>query len=278
MTPPGDTIFEEHAGHFWGIHETRPYMRARFAVVEAQLKIKTHAAAKAALDHILEMLRLCRSDNMGVRDVAPPIFLRLGQDQECYDFVKWWATTGVESNYDWGDMDAPYLHLKGEDPFEPVDLFKGKWTALSHTASVMLVKIRILRDLKALDDSDVVGEIVPQEILDNIRGQLVSTIVAGNKDIMNSKDQKPLIEKLEQQVKELYESLHEANPYFWDALLEPGRHLTARPEAYSHGSREQMAINLQYSYNSWVETPGAIDMIREMHKNHSKLIFCGPTR
>jgi hypothetical protein len=268
MTPPGETIFEEHAGNFWGIHETRPYMRARFAVVEALLKVKTRAAAKAALDHILDMLRLCRGDNMGIRDVAPPIFLRLGQDQECYDFVKWWATTAQESDYDWGDMDAPYLHLKGEDIFEPIDFLKGKLTALSHTASIMLVKIRILRDLKALDDSGVVGEIVPQEILDNIRGQLVSTIVAGNKDIMNSKDQKPLIEKLEKQVEELYKSLHKSNQYFCDALLEPGRYLTARPGAYTHGSREQMAINLQYCYNSWVETPGALDMIREIRKKH----------
>jgi len=30
LTPPGATIFEDNVGHFWGIHETRHYMRSRY--------------------------------------------------------------------------------------------------------------------------------------------------------------------------------------------------------------------------------------------------------
>jgi hypothetical protein len=52
MTPPN--IFEEGVGHFWGIHETRPYMRARYGLVESLLKIKTSLAVQAALDHALD--------------------------------------------------------------------------------------------------------------------------------------------------------------------------------------------------------------------------------
>lgn len=85
MTPPN--LFEASVGHFWGIHETRPYMRSRYAVVEAYLAIDTYAAVEAARSHLADMLRLCRGDNMGVRDLVPAILLRLGRDQECYDFV-----------------------------------------------------------------------------------------------------------------------------------------------------------------------------------------------
>lgn len=59
MDYPGETIFKEQAGRFWGILQTRDYMRARFGVVEASLKIKTKLAAEKASDHILDMLRLC---------------------------------------------------------------------------------------------------------------------------------------------------------------------------------------------------------------------------
>ena len=62
----------------------------------ALLKIKTNAALLAAHAHLMDMLRLCWGDNMGVRDLVPALKLRLGKDQDCHDFCKWWATTGEE--------------------------------------------------------------------------------------------------------------------------------------------------------------------------------------
>jgi hypothetical protein len=155
MTPAN--VFEEGVGHFWRIFETRPYMTARFALVEALVKIKTKHAVQAALNHLLDVLRLCRGDNMGVRDLVPALFLRLGKDQQCYDFVKWWATTAQDSHYNWGDTSAPYLHPKDEDVFEPIDLFTGRFTDLTHAVSVTLMKIRLLLDVKSLQNSTVVG-------------------------------------------------------------------------------------------------------------------------
>lgn len=52
MTPTN--LFEEHAGQFWGIFETRDYMRARFALVTALLKVRTYAAVGAAQAHVLQ--------------------------------------------------------------------------------------------------------------------------------------------------------------------------------------------------------------------------------
>ena len=267
MTP--SDVFEEGEGHFWGILETRTYMRSRYALVEALLKVKTPDAVDAAFKHLMDMLRLCRSDNMGVRDLVPALFLRLGKDQECYDFVKWYATTGQDSHYDWGNMNLPFLDIKGADVFEPVDVFTGKYLALSQTVSVTLLKIRLLMDVRNLQNSTAMGEKLAQEALDSIRGQLVSTILAKNKDIVESKDQTALVGKLESQVKKLYTAVKRESEYFWPALLQPGAHLRARPAAYSHGSLEQMQLVLQYNYDSWVETPGAIDVVRDLVKKDS---------
>ena len=55
-------------------------MRARYALVEALLKVKTYAAVEAAHGYCMDMLRLCSSDNMGIRDMIPALKLRLGKD------------------------------------------------------------------------------------------------------------------------------------------------------------------------------------------------------
>ena len=79
--------FENSIGHFWDIADTRTYMRVRHSHVGALLEIKNRTAVQTALDHLLDMLRLNRKDNMGVRDLIPALYIRLDQDQECYDFL-----------------------------------------------------------------------------------------------------------------------------------------------------------------------------------------------
>ncbi|TVY36284.1 hypothetical protein LOCC1_G008609 [Lachnellula occidentalis] len=271
MTPAD--VFEHNVGQFWGIVGTRPYMSSRFALVRALLKVKTNAAVRSCFDHVMDLLRLCRSDNLGVRDFAPALFLRLGKDQECYDFVKWWTTTGRQGDYDWGDTDLPYLDVRNADAFEACDFYTGEYLDLSHTVAVTLIKTRMLHDLKSLQDSTTSTALaesiprLPQEVLDNIRAQSVSTIIAGNAETMCSKDQGPAIEGLKVQVEELYEAVKKENEHFWPALLRPGNNLTARPGGYVNGTKEHMQIVLQCSYDSWVETPGAIDLIREHVEN-----------
>lgn len=93
-------VFETSVGHFWGIVDTRDYMRARFGHLDALLEVKTAEAVQTALDHLMDMHRLCRGDNMGLRNYTPFVLLRLGKDQESYDFMKWYATTGDDAHYD----------------------------------------------------------------------------------------------------------------------------------------------------------------------------------
>ncbi|MDD4136308.1 MAG: hypothetical protein PHT99_00230 [Methanoregula sp.] len=60
----GERIFAEDAGNFWGILETRPYMRARFDL--AHLLYMTGKRAPA-IAHMQDLLRLNPGDNQGVR-------------------------------------------------------------------------------------------------------------------------------------------------------------------------------------------------------------------
>lgn len=73
----GPEAFEEDAGHFWGILETRPYMRAR-AGLAAILWLQ--GERRKAIEHYWDMLRLNPNDNQGVRDILINYLLEAGDD------------------------------------------------------------------------------------------------------------------------------------------------------------------------------------------------------
>ena len=267
MTLP-DRLFEERVGYFWGII-TRDYMRERFGLVEALLKIDTYASVKAAHDHLMDMLRLCRSDNMGVRSHLASLKLRLERDQECHDFCLWWAKIGENLHYDWGDTNAPYLDIRDADVFHPAPEFYGQYVDLCHATSITLLKIRLYLDLRMLQTSAVSEAIrkLPTELVDYIKKlALSSSIMETRRDIPLQRNNKPLIKCLEGDIRGLYLAINASNKYFWQGLLDLRKEdLTARPPSYSHGSEAQMQYTLQHTWKAWAETPGALDHIRALH-------------
>ncbi len=60
----GARAFEEDIGHFWGILETRPYMRARAGLAEC---LWAQGERGGAIAHLQDMLRLNPGDNQGLR-------------------------------------------------------------------------------------------------------------------------------------------------------------------------------------------------------------------
>jgi len=60
----GQKMFEEEAGNFWGILETRPYMRARFDLAHL---LCIDGKRSEGIAHMQELLRLNPGDNQGVR-------------------------------------------------------------------------------------------------------------------------------------------------------------------------------------------------------------------
>jgi tetratricopeptide (TPR) repeat protein len=75
----GPKGFEEAAGHFWGMLETRPYMRARLGLAHA---LWMAARRDEAVTHLQEMLRLNPNDNQGVRYTLAGFLLSLDRDDD----------------------------------------------------------------------------------------------------------------------------------------------------------------------------------------------------
>lgn len=60
----GPAFFKRHAGHFWELHETRPYMRARLELAKVRWAFGDRSQAVADAK---DLLRLNEDDNLGVR-------------------------------------------------------------------------------------------------------------------------------------------------------------------------------------------------------------------
>jgi tetratricopeptide (TPR) repeat protein len=76
---------EENIGHFWGIIETRPYMRARAKKITILEDLGRYTEAIREYE---EMLRLCRSDNLGLRYKLMALYCMLEKFDECEKLYK----------------------------------------------------------------------------------------------------------------------------------------------------------------------------------------------
>lgn len=177
--------------------------------------MKTYPAVEAAHGHAMDILRLNRSDNLGVRSLIPALRLRMGMDQEAYDFCEWWAVVLTDRSYDWGDETLPFLDIKDADVFEtlpPATLLRAG--DLSHNVAMTLLKVRLLVDVRALRSSKLIEGKVPPEILDRVRKMLVvSEVIAGRRDLLDGEGHGPLIAKLEKQVLKLVKVVEVMNRY-----------------------------------------------------------------
>jgi tetratricopeptide (TPR) repeat protein len=81
----GPEAFEEDAGHFWGILETRPYMRARAGLAEC---LSLLGQRREAIAHYQDMLRLNPGDNQGVRYRLVNLLLEEGEDEALGELLK----------------------------------------------------------------------------------------------------------------------------------------------------------------------------------------------
>ncbi|MGM8364834.1 tetratricopeptide repeat protein [Virgibacillus sp. W0181] len=77
----GKAFFMENNGHFWGLTETRPYMRAKAMYAEI---LNQTGKYEEAINEYEEMLRLNPNDNQGIRYLLLTIYMEL----EMYDEAK----------------------------------------------------------------------------------------------------------------------------------------------------------------------------------------------
>lgn len=255
-------FFEDDVGYFFEVPETQKYMIKRLELVEATLSnFKNIAAVEFSVDHLTDMLRLCRRDAPRGRDILSTLYLRLGRDQECYDFTKWWATTA--HTYHWLTLSQPYLDIRGADVFEWT-LSNDRYMNLSHAVCVTLIKVRILLDLRNMQNAARAFDgVLPQELIDMIRGQaLISSALAPRREIIQGSvdTTAQLVQLVKFQIKSLFDTVRSCRREFWPAMVsygEPGTKLQGPP--FTEALRA--FVN---NYDAWRETPGAIAVIKDL--------------
>jgi tetratricopeptide (TPR) repeat protein len=80
----GERAFKEDVGHFWGLLETRPYMRARAGLASCLWQL---GEREQAVVHYCDMLRLNPNDNQGIRYTLLGCFLEMGSDDQAADIL-----------------------------------------------------------------------------------------------------------------------------------------------------------------------------------------------
>src|SRR5580704_11095217 len=84
----GPNAFQQHVGHFWGVLETRPYMRARHGLAQS---LWTAGRRDEAVQHLQDMLRLNPGDNQGLRYTLAGFLLFLDRDDDLARLLQQYA-------------------------------------------------------------------------------------------------------------------------------------------------------------------------------------------
>jgi tetratricopeptide (TPR) repeat protein len=87
----GSAFFVEERGHFWGLVETRPYMRARAGLARSLWQCGEY---DQAIINWNDLLQLNADDNLGIRYVLAARLLELGRDRELEVLLKAHADDG----------------------------------------------------------------------------------------------------------------------------------------------------------------------------------------
>lgn len=130
----GAEMFEDAVGHFWGILETRPYMRARAGLARGLWTAGQH---DAAIDHYRDMLRLNPGDNQGLRYTLLACLMDRGRDDEAVVVLKQYEDDGTAA---WAYATA-LLHFRTKgDTAATRTLLQEAMTANAHVPRLLLGK------------------------------------------------------------------------------------------------------------------------------------------
>ncbi|MBE3049684.1 hypothetical protein IMZ48_45750, partial [Candidatus Bathyarchaeota archaeon] len=193
----------------------------------------------------------------------------LDRDQEAYDYMKWWAVMDEESDVDYADLSVPYLHIKNANILEePMKSWTGKHLNLAHASAVILIKLRILANLKDVQNATrAFSGVLPPEITDIIRGHLAGKVLKVRPHILRggTEDISRLIKTLQAQALRLCTSIDKYNTFFWmfmmDETLVEGN---TRPESYTFRSDKEAFMKIGFMAVAWASSPQAMSMIHTM--------------
>ncbi|KAL9626387.1 MAG: hypothetical protein Q9204_007348, partial [Flavoplaca sp. TL-2023a] len=243
------------------------YVEAACQHIEALIQVKTVGSLELAAEKAREMFRCFPSDPMDLRSDLPAVYLRLGRDQEAYNLVKWWQLnklSDVEIHKSYPVV--PYLDTEDADvfewPSEIIGAIDGN-SSLVNMFCVTLLKIKLLFDIKTLRGGRMLLLQLPPELVTMVEAYIppFTDVVRNNHQILTMKDHTEPIADLTDQIKTCFEAVEKANVHLWPSLV----NLELRPGGSRHSpSNDKRTVDfvMDRCYDSWVETPGAIDVIR----------------
>lgn len=137
----GKRAFVDDVGYFWGLLETRPYMRARAGLAQALWALEKRDEAIA---HYQDMLRLNPNDNQGIRYLLAACLLEVGDDAALETLLDAYDEDGTA---EWAYSKALLAYRKSGDTGQARKLLSEAWDANSHVPAYLTGKKKLSKTL-----------------------------------------------------------------------------------------------------------------------------------
>jgi tetratricopeptide (TPR) repeat protein len=154
--------FEEYRGHFWGFHETRPFMRAKAGLADALYFV---GRTGEAIQSYWEMLELNPNDNQGIRFKLATWLLEQGDFE---GFEKLYKLFPDEGSASWLYSHALYLFKTQGDTYWSDKALKKALRRNKHVPAFLLGKKalpKVLPDFMGMGDETEAVEYVINNLL-----------------------------------------------------------------------------------------------------------------
>ncbi|QPC73243.1 hypothetical protein HYE68_003995 [Fusarium pseudograminearum] len=248
-------------------------MMLQFPGVNELLQSPSEEETELALQELWNMLKKDRTDPLRLSDIIPHVLLELGEDQKCYDFIKWYLLHGPKSPS--GRPDSPFFDIQDDNACEPLKSLKLSNASLSHLVALTLVKLRLFMDLDAISDRDFdtsMGFDDDGPSMDRDLGEIAEGIfeIARNREHLAE-----IAGKMKDQYLDLCKRVNEANAQFWEGLA------TEKPVSGSSsgdrgpGSKDEADLVLYHCRRAWDKVDDAMVMI-EADTAHYVRAYTGP--
>lgn len=269
---PPSNLFETEIGNFWGILETRDYCRTRFELASRHSNIahsyEVRPLLEMVLGHQLELLRLCKYDNLGIRDLVPFTLLSLNRDDDCHAFIKHWVPvlrdgsaeyTELHKNSSPGDWIYPRDQNKLEDLWKP-GLDSEDFYPLSFLAALCIIKLRIIAAYEAK-----VEQI--KTLSKTGLGKGLGDAMEHVQRLHTNRDGESLevVQEQEKHVHNYFRILQKRNPTFLPSIVNPGPLKNqAPPDFIQHGKPSEAWGVLNSCNRHFVRIPGVQERIEKI--------------
>lgn len=140
----GKSALRDDAGHFWGILETRPYMRARHGLA---MRLWDTGAQDEAIAHYRDLLRLNPNDNQGIRYLLLDCLLILGRDADVAKLLRRYKNDGAAP---WLWSDALARFRREGDSEKSCKALISAYHSNAHVADYLTGRKKLPRRLPAL--------------------------------------------------------------------------------------------------------------------------------